>query len=117
MYETTHPSLTLASSSPTNQTMPSVYNRIDSFSSSMTTLHHLIPNQNNSSMMNLLHYSRDTNPNNNNSTITQISSKGDHDGYGFLWNMDLEENSLEDGVASNLDAIRFEVDNNNMVLL
>ncbi|KAK2417814.1 protein CUP-SHAPED COTYLEDON [Trifolium repens] len=123
MYETTPPSLTLSSSSPTNyQTIPIPYNRIDSFSSSMTTLHHLNPNQNNTTsiMNNLLHYSREINhPNNNNdSIITQISSKCD-DGYGFLWNMDLEENSLveEDGVASNLDAIRFEVDNNNMVML
>jgi hypothetical protein len=127
MYETTPPSLTLSSSSPSNyQTIPIPYNRIDSFSSSMTTLHHLNPNQNNTTsiMNNLLHYSRETNnPNNNNnnnndSIITQISSKCD-DGYGFLWNMDLEENSLveEDGVASNLDAIRFEVDNNNMVML
>ncbi|CAJ2632966.1 unnamed protein product [Trifolium pratense] len=114
MYETTTPpSLTLSSSSPTNyQTIPITYNRIDSFSSSMTTLHHFNPNQNNTSsiMNNLLdHYSRETNnPNNNNSIVTQISSKGD-DGYGFLWNMDLEENSLvEDDMASNLDAIRFE---------
>lgn len=28
-----------------------------------------------------------------------------------------ENNSFEDGVASNLDAIRFEVDNNNNVVL
>ncbi|CAL5193771.1 unnamed protein product [Lathyrus oleraceus] len=114
IYETTPPSLTLASSSPTNyQTIPTGYNRIDSFSSSMTTFHHFNPNQNNNSSIinNLLQYSSQTN-NNNNSTVTQISSKCD-DEYGFLWNMDLEENSLEDGVASNLDAIRFEVDNNN----
>ncbi|XP_058737952.1 NAC domain-containing protein 21/22-like [Vicia villosa] len=125
IYETTPPSLTLMSSSPTNyQTIPTGYNRIDSFSSSMTTLHHLNPNQNNNSSIinNLFQYSPHTNNNNNNnSTITQISSKCD-DEYGFLWNMDLEENSLEDGVASNMDAIRFEVDNNNtttnnMVLL
>lgn len=103
------------SSSPTNyQTIPTGYNRFDSFSSSMTTLHHLNPNQNNNSSIinNLFQYSPQANNNNNNSTITQISSKCD-DEYGFLWNMDLEENSLEDGVASNMDAIRFEVDNNN----
>lgn len=66
--------------------------------------------------MDLLHFSRETNT--NNTFLTQIGAKGD-DGYGFLWDMDLTENSLEDGVASNLDAIRFEVDNNNnnMVLL
>lgn len=70
--------------------------------------------------MDLLHFSRETNTNNT-GFLTQIGAKGD-DGYGFLWDMDLTENSLEDGVASNLDAIRFEVDNNNtnnnnMVLL
>lgn len=66
--------------------------------------------------MDLLHFSRETNT--NNTFLTQIGAKGD-DAYGFLWDMDLTENSLEDGVASNLDAIRFEVDNNNnnMVLL
>lgn len=124
MYnETTLPSLTLTSSSPTN-IIPSGYNQLDSFSSSMmTTLHHHFnPNQqDNSSIINLLHFSRDqqananNNNNNNNSSITQATSKDDEYGNGFLWNMDLEENSLEHGVASNL----FEVDNsnNNMVLL
>ncbi|XP_027352786.1 protein CUP-SHAPED COTYLEDON 3-like [Abrus precatorius] len=115
VYETTPPSLTLASSSPTNQSIPVGYNRFPSFSSSMPTHHHFNPTQNNS-LMNLLHFSRETNT--NNSTVTHISTKGD-DGYGFLWDMDLEENSLDDGVASNLDAIRFDLDNNNnnMVLL
>lgn len=125
VYETTTPpsSLTLASSSPPNQTMLGGYNRLASnYSSSMPTHHHFNPNHQNTSFMGLLHLSRDTiNTNNNDhSTVTQICSKGD-DGYGFLWDMDLEENnSLEDGVASNLDAIRFQVDNNNnnnMVLL
>ena len=122
MYET--PSLTLASSSPSNyQTIPISYNKLidnNSFSSSITTLHH--HNQNNSSITNhLLQYSsrekNDNNPNNN-CTLTQtISSKGDNDGYGFFWNMDLEQNSLEDGVASNLDGITFEVDNNNNMII
>ncbi|KAK7378476.1 hypothetical protein VNO80_03918 [Phaseolus coccineus] len=123
-YDTTPQSLTLASSSPTNQTMPGGYNRFPtSFTSSMPLPthhhhhHHFNTNQN-SSFMDLLHFSRDTNT--NNSIVTQISSKGD-DGYGFLWDMDLEENSLEDAVASNLDAITFEIDNNhndnNMVFL
>lgn len=115
-YDTTPQSLTLASSSPTNQTMPGGYNRFPtSFTSSMSLPthhhhhHHFNSNQN-SSFMDLLHFSRDTNA--NNTIVTQISSKGD-DGYGFLWDMDLEENSLEDAVASNLDAITFEIDNNN----
>jgi len=109
-YETTPQSLTMASSSPT-------MNRFStSFPSSMPLPshhhhhhHHFNANQN-SSFMDLLHFSRDTNT--NNTIVTQITSKGD-DGYGFLWDMDLEENGLQDAVASNLDAITFEIDNNN----
>ncbi|RDY01643.1 NAC domain-containing protein 21/22, partial [Mucuna pruriens] len=105
VYETTctPSSLTLASSSPPNQPMLGGYNRLPS----MPTFN---PNQN-TSFMGLLHFARETNTNNN-STVTQISSKAD-DGYGFLWDMDLEENTLEDAVASNLDTIRFDLDNNN----
>ncbi|XP_057438537.1 NAC domain-containing protein 21/22-like [Lotus japonicus] len=118
MYnETTSPPppLTLSSSSPLiNQTMPAIggYNRLPSFSSSTPTLHNHF--NLNTSSLNLLPFSQET----NNSTVTtQLSSKAD-DGYGFLWDMDMEENnSFEDGVASNLDAIRFEVDNNNNVVL
>ncbi|KAK7284127.1 hypothetical protein RJT34_18867 [Clitoria ternatea] len=129
MYnETTPPSLTLAanSSSPTNQTIPIGYNRFPSnFSSSTIPTHHhhhhhhFNANQNTTSFINLLQISRETNTNNNSTITHEISSKGDHDSYGFLWDMDLEENSLGDCVASNLDAITFEVDNNenNMVLL
>ncbi|KAG4959359.1 hypothetical protein AAZX31_13G107600 [Glycine max] len=124
MYESTVPSLTLASSSPTNQnTTPSIgYNQLLApFSSSMATHHHHhhhIPNQsqNNNSLMSLLQFSRETNTNNS-STVTQISPKCDDNGYGFLWDMDLEENSFHDGGASNLDGMRFEVDNNNSVVL
>ncbi|KAJ1417464.1 NAC domain [Sesbania bispinosa] len=100
MFESITPSLTLASSSPT---MPVGYNQLPPFSSS---IHH--PNQNNS-FINLLHFSHQET---NNSSVTQISPKCD-DGYGFLWDMDLEENSAFQ------DGMRFEVDNNNnsMVLL
>lgn len=110
MYETLPPSLTLDSLSPTNQIMPIGYNQLASFSSSMTTHHFHNPNVNqNNSLMNLLQFSKETNT--NCSSVTQISPKCD-DGYGFLWDMDL------DGVASsNLDGMRFEVDNNSMVLL
>lgn len=68
--------------------------------------------------MGLLQFSRETNTNNS-STVTQISPKcDDNNGYGFLWDMDLEENSFNDGVASNLDGMRFfELDNNNSVVL
>lgn len=117
--ENTVPSLTLASSSPTNQTTPVGYNtQLAPFSSSMTTHHHHHPNQNqnNNSLMSLLQFSRETINTNSSTITTQISPKCD-DGYGFLWDMDLEENSFNDGVASNLDGMRFEVDNNSVVLL
>lgn len=104
MYET--PSLT-------NQTMPIGYNynQFASMSSSMTTHDY---NQNDS-LLNLLQLSKETNT--NCSSITQISPKCD-DAYGFLWDMDLEDH--HDGVeSSNLEGIRFEVDNNtsSMVLI
>jgi hypothetical protein len=106
MYETIAPSLT-------NQTMPIGYNQLASFSSSMTT-HHCHPNENqNNSLMNLLQFSMDANT--NCSSVTQISPKCD-DGYGFLWDMDLEDH--HDGVSSsNLEGMRFEVDNNNCMVL
>ncbi|KAK7396441.1 hypothetical protein VNO78_17452 [Psophocarpus tetragonolobus] len=111
VYETSASSLTLASSSPTNHAMPVGYNRLPT-SISMPTHHHHHhlnpnPNQNASSFMDLLHFSRQTN------------TKAD-DAYAFLWDMDLHENNLEPAVASNLDTITFQVDNNhddNMVLL
>ncbi|KAK7345762.1 hypothetical protein VNO77_16373 [Canavalia gladiata] len=102
---TTDPSLTLASSSPTNQTTPVGYNQLPSFSSSMATHHHHHHPNNNNSFMNSCA-----------SNVTQISPKCD-DGYGFLWDMDLEENSFRDGMALNLDGMRFEVDNNSMGML
>ncbi|KAI5394885.1 hypothetical protein KIW84_061492 [Lathyrus oleraceus] len=106
MYETIAPSLT-------TQAMPIGYNynQFAPFSSSMTTQHY---NQNDS-LLNLLQLSKETNT--NCSSVTQISPKCD-DGYGFLWDMDLEDH--HDGVeSSNLEGIRFEVDNNNssMVLI
>ena len=118
MFEATPPSLTLASSCPTNQNNMHVgCNQLPNFSSSMVTHnhhhHHQSQNQN-GSLMNLLQFSKETNT--NCSTVTQISPKGD-DGYGFIWDMDLEENSFHDGVASNLNDMRFEVDNDSMVLL
>lgn len=119
------PSLTLASSSsPTNQlAIPVGYNnQLSSSSSSIPTLHYNNHTNNNNnhhhhhhSLMNFLQFSRETNA----STIThdhQVSPRGGggDDGYGFLWDMDLEENSsFQNGV----DAMRsFEVDNNSMVL-
>ncbi|KAF7818434.1 protein CUP-SHAPED COTYLEDON 3-like [Senna tora] len=111
------PSLTLASSSPTNQPIPipiphvGYNNQLSSSSSSS------IPslNYNHHHLMNFLQFSRESNAacstitDHNNITPTK-GVGGDDDGYGFLWDMDLQENSV--------DAIRsFEVDNNSMVLL
>lgn len=115
MFEATPPS-----SPPTNYqiTMPVIgcNNQLAPFPSSMATT---TTTQNyNNSFLNLLQFSLETNT--NCSSITQISTpKCDDDGYGFLWDMDLEENSFQDGttVTSNLDGIRFEVGNNNSMVL
>nr|UBT01670.1 NAC transcription factor 66 [Litchi chinensis] len=59
-----------------------------------------------SSRLNLLQYSQEKNTN----QVTEITSECD-DEYGFLWDMNLEETSLENGVAPNMEDIRFEMDN------
>ncbi|KAG7984751.1 hypothetical protein I3843_04G177100 [Carya illinoinensis] len=117
MFETTasvpNSLITLAPSPedhPSNvQTVPCGYNQITSFASSNPSHQ----NQNNS-LLNLLQFSQEITNNNN-----EISSKGTHDHadeYGFLWDMNLEESStLENGVPSNLEEMRFEIDNGNMV--
>lgn len=122
MFETTpNHSLALPSSSPTNHTLPPGFT---SFSSIMPTHHN---HQNTAatttnSLMNLLQFSRETNTNNDSTVTHQDIPKGDQDhGYddddGFLWNMDLQENSFpNDDVASNLDVMRFE-DHDSMVFL
>ncbi|KAE8701416.1 NAC100 protein [Hibiscus syriacus] len=84
------------------------------------------------SLLNLLQYNShpgkndDNNSNdNNNHCSNEVSSKVDDD-YEFLWDMNMEENSLGDhhhdhhelihGVASNSDDMRFEI-NNSMIFL
>ncbi|XP_054792529.1 protein CUP-SHAPED COTYLEDON 3-like [Prosopis cineraria] len=109
MFETA-PSFTLPSS-PTNQTVPPGFTTF----TSIPPHDYQYQNQN-SSLMNLLQFSRGTNI----STVSHSIPKGDHVGYddGFLWDMDLEENSIHhNDVASNLDGMRFDVDNDSMVLL
>lgn len=67
------------------------------------------------SMLNLLQFSQEKNTGH----ISEIGSKGGHndDEYGFIWDMELQGNSLGDhGVTSNLEDMRFDMDNN-MVLL
>lgn len=65
-----------------------------------TPSHH---NQSNS-LLNLLQFSQGADTNN------EITSKGDDD-YGFIWDMNMEEDNLGHGAPSNLDEMRFEIDN------
>ncbi|TYI75066.1 hypothetical protein E1A91_D07G249100v1 [Gossypium mustelinum] len=84
------------------------------------------------SLLNLLQYNShqendddDKNNNNLHCSNNEVSSKVDDD-YEFLWDMNMEENSLGDdddhhhhlihGVASNSDDIRFEIDNSMIFL-
>lgn len=108
MFETTASGpLNLAASPLTNQTVPCGYQQINSLSS--TPPH---PNHDQSSFLNLLQLSQERNTN----PITDVSSKAD-DEYGFLWeDMNLEETILGDGVASNLENMRFGVDNSMIFL-
>ncbi|KAJ7972638.1 NAC domain protein [Quillaja saponaria] len=107
--EHTPPCLTLASSSPNSQNMPSGYDQITSFSS-LPAHHDQNLNQNSNSLLNLLQFSRET----NSTTSTQISPKDHEDDYGFLWDIDLEGNSLENGLV---DEMRFNIDHNSMIFL
>ncbi|KDP26517.1 hypothetical protein JCGZ_17675 [Jatropha curcas] len=70
------------------------------------------------SLLNLLQLSHERNNTNPITTTTDMSSK-ENDDYGFLWDdMHLEETDMGDGGASSLENIRFEMgNNNNMVLL
>ncbi|TXG63839.1 hypothetical protein EZV62_010833 [Acer yangbiense] len=65
-----------------------------------------------SSVLDLLQFSQEKNTN----QITEITSKCDDD-YGFLWDMNLEETNLENGVASNMEGIRFDQMDNSLVFL
>ncbi|KAK8496317.1 hypothetical protein V6N12_063890 [Hibiscus sabdariffa] len=74
------------------------------------------------SLLNLLHSSQ-LKSNDNSFSNYEVSSKVVPDDYEFLWDMNMEENSLGDhhvqghGVAdSNLEDIRFEIDNSMIVL-
>lgn len=100
------PSLTLTSSSPSSRTMPCGYTQITSFAPNSS---HQNQNQANS-LLNLLQFSQDITGINGHTT-----SKGD-DEYGFLWDMSLEESSLDTGAPSNIEEMRFDIDNN-MVFL
>ncbi|KAI9182789.1 hypothetical protein LWI28_028890 [Acer negundo] len=65
-----------------------------------------------SSVLDLLQFSQEKSTN----QITEITSKCDDD-YGFLWDMNLEETNLENGVASNMEGIRFDQMDNSLVFL
>ncbi|XVE72920.1 hypothetical protein DITRI_Ditri11bG0076600 [Diplodiscus trichospermus] len=102
----------------TDQTsMPCGYHQ-QQISSLSTTPTHQSQGQ---SLLNLLQYNYQETNNDNNPCSNEVSSKVDDD-YEFLWDMNMEGNSLEDhhhahGVASNLEDMRFEDDNNSMVFL
>ncbi|KAA3458709.1 protein CUP-SHAPED COTYLEDON 3-like [Gossypium australe] len=76
------------------------------------------------SLLNLLQSSQLKYNNNNNSlSNNEVSSKVVEDDYEFLWDMNMEENSLEDhhvhghGMAdSSLEDMRFEIDNSMIFL-
>ncbi|XP_028765479.1 NAC domain-containing protein 21/22-like [Neltuma alba] len=115
MFETA-PSFTFpCNSSPTtNQTEAPGFTAF----TSMPPPDYQYQNQN-GSLMNLLQFSRETNMA---STVTQSIPKGDpigYDDHGFLWDVDMEENSNHhNGVASvHLDGMRFDVDDDSMVVL
>ncbi|KAM1153180.1 NAC domain-containing protein 21/22-like [Malus sylvestris] len=82
-----------------DQTMPCVYNQNHSQSSAFLNL------------LQLPHQEKYTN-----SSVSELNTKND-DEYGFLWDMNLEEGSFDNGVAPNLDEMGFQVDENSMVLL
>ncbi|GLU03671.1 hypothetical protein SLE2022_208590 [Rubroshorea leprosula] len=112
MFETTTniaPSLSILTTP--DQTMPCGYQQMIA-SLSSNPPHHQHHSQ---SLLNLLQYAQEnssssinTNNNNdnknNNPAATEVSSKEDE--YGFLWDM-----SLDNGAVSNLEDMRFEMDN------
>ncbi|XP_011028825.1 PREDICTED: NAC domain-containing protein 21/22-like [Populus euphratica] len=109
MFESTTDSGSTVNLTADHQTLARGYQQMISLSS--TT-----PHQDQTSLLNLLQLSQDRNS--KYPMDTDISSKA-VDEYGFLWDdMNLEENSLGDGVvASNLEDMRFEIDHNSMVFL
>ncbi|XWS36444.1 hypothetical protein CRYUN_Cryun20dG0086500 [Craigia yunnanensis] len=90
------------------------YQQISSLSTTSTHQSH------GQSLLNLLQYSQEKNNNNNNHPCSNEVSSKVNDDYEFLWDMNMEENSLGDhhihGMASNLEDMRFEIDNS-MVFL
>ncbi|GAV70626.1 NAM domain-containing protein, partial [Cephalotus follicularis] len=109
MFETmaTNSSMNLTASPPTSQAMTFGYQPIPSLSSAPAYYNH---NQN--SLLNLLQFPQEKNTN----SVTEIGAKGEDDQYGFLWDMNLEESSMGDEVVSNLEDIRFEIDNSMIFL-
>lgn len=95
------------------------YNQVTSFSSSLTPPHQTTHNRSTSSLLNLLQFSHEKDCNNAINQVAEINSRNDHDEYdGFLWDMTYQENHLENHeVASDLDEMRFEMDDNSMVFL
>ncbi|GMI73548.1 KIR1, NAC domain containing protein 74 [Hibiscus trionum] len=87
-----------------------------SCSLSATPAHHQPHGQ---SLLNLLHSSQLKNNNNNSFSNHEVSSKVVDDDYEFLWDMNMEDHHHVQGhgvADSNLEDIRFEVDNSMIVL-
>ncbi|KAF3436139.1 hypothetical protein FNV43_RR23231 [Rhamnella rubrinervis] len=93
------------------------YNQVTSFSSS-TPPHQTTHNRSTNSLLNLLQFSHEKDSINAINQVTDVNCRNDRDEYGFLWDMTFHESNLETHeVASDLDDMRFEVDDNSMVFL
>lgn len=115
MLETTScaPSLNLAPITDYQSNLGCGYNQVTSFPSS-TSPHNRSINAN--SLLNLLQFSHEKDS--IDPTVTENSSRNDHhDEYGFIWDMTFHEDNMENEVASHLDEMRFEMDDNTTVFL
>ncbi|XP_056163656.1 NAC domain-containing protein 21/22-like [Syzygium oleosum] len=116
------PSLKSPPNDPTT-TMPyhhhqhhSYHATLTSSLSSSSTHHHDHHHNHNSNSLHLLHYPNNVQERNMppaSNMMSDIDSKFVDDDYGFLWDANLEESSICDGVSSNLgrEDVRFEMDN------
>ncbi|XVF32379.1 hypothetical protein REPUB_Repub17cG0077000 [Reevesia pubescens] len=121
MYETSSADAALNSlTDQTTMACAGYHHQISSLSPTTPT-HQISHGQ---SLLNLLqynsHHRQEKNNNNNHPCSNEVSSKVDDD-YEFFWDMNMEENSLgnhhvHEVAASNLEDVRFEIDNS-MVFL
>lgn len=91
-----------------NQTnMPCGYN-VDIASLSSTTPHQSHSHTGSCSFLHLLQFPQDQKD--DNPKADQLFCPKNDSDYGVLWDMDLEEQTFQDGVGSNLDQMAFDVD-------